>query len=205
MTDQAASHWDAAYAQGDDATSWFEEHPEMSLLMLSTAGAAAADALIDVGGGASRLSGALLDRGFRDLTVLDISATAISQARHRLGTRAGQVHWLTADVLRWHPGRQYHAWHDRAVFHFLTTSAQQDQYLTTLHTATAPGAVAIFGSFAPDGPRYCSGLPVARYTPAQLAQTIGGNWEMISDDQEKHSTPAGTIQPFTWVALRRQT
>ena len=147
MADQAeaAAHWDGAYAQGDGTRSWFEQHPGMSLRMLDAAGVSAADALIDVGGGASPLIGALLDRGFGDLTVLDISATGMQHARDRLGPRADQVHWLTADVLSWHPQRHYQAWHDRAAFHFLTIDEHRQQYLRTLDTATAPGAVAVFG------------------------------------------------------------
>ena len=202
---QAAAHWDAAYAQGDDTRSWFEEHPAMSLRMLDSAGVSAADALIDVGGGASPLSGALLDRGFGDLTVLDISAAGMQHARDRLGSRADQVHWLIADVLSWHPQRHYRAWHDRAVYHFLTTDEHRQHYLHPLNTATAPGAIAVFGCSAPDGPQYCSGLPVARYSPAQLARQIGTKWLLINQDREEHTTPAGTTQPFTWIALRRQT
>jgi len=204
MADQAAAHWDAAYAQGGSTRSWFEEHPDMSLRMLDSAGLTAADAVIDVGGGASPLTGALLDRGFRDLTVLDISAAGMQFARERLGPRADQVHWLTADVLSWHPPRRYQAWHDRAVYHFLTTEEHRQQYLRTLDTATIPGAVAVFGCFAPDGPQYCSGLPVARYSPAQLARQADAKWLLISQDREEHITPVGTIQPFTWIALRRQ-
>jgi trans-aconitate methyltransferase len=206
MADQAhaAAHWDAAYAQGDDTRSWHEEHPDMSLRMLGSAGVSAADALIDVGGGASPLTRALLDRGFRDLTVLDISAAGMQHARDCLGPRADQVHWLIADVLSWHPPRRYQAWHDRAVYHFLTTDQHQRQYLHTLGTATVPDAIAVFGCFAPDGPQYCSGLPVARYSPAQLARQLGAKWVLISQDREEHITPAGTIQPFTWIALRRQ-
>ena len=117
MAEQAetAAHWDGAYAQGDGTRSWFEKRPGMSLRMLDSAGVLAADALIDVGGGASPLTGVLLDRGFCDLTVLDISAAGMQHARDRLGPRAGQVHWLTADVLSWRPQRHYQAWHDRAV------------------------------------------------------------------------------------------
>jgi len=206
MTGQAkvAAHWDAAYAQGDDTRSWFEEHPHMSLRMLGAAGVSAADALIDVGGGASPLTRALLERSFGDLTVLDISAAGMRDARDRLGPRAGQVRWLTADVLSWHPPRCYRAWHDRAVFHFLTTEEQRQHYRRALDAATAPGAVAVFGCFAPDGPRRCSGLPVARYSPAELARQLGARWLMVSQDREEHITPAGTIQPFTWIALRRQ-
>jgi len=202
--ERAAAHWDAAYAQGDDTRSWFEEHPHMSLRMLGAAGVSAADALIDVGGGASPLARVLLDRGFGDVTVLDFSAVGMQQARNRLGSRADQVHWLVADVLSWHPRRRYQAWHDRAVFHFLTTGEQRQQYLRALDAATAPGGVAVFGCFAPDGPQHCSGLPVTRYSPAQLARQLGGKWLLISQDREEHITPAGATQPFTWIALRRQ-
>jgi trans-aconitate methyltransferase len=201
---KAAAHWDAAYAQGDGTRSWSEHHPGMSLRMLGAAGVRAADAVIDVGGGASPLTGALLDRGFGDLTVLDISAAGMRHARDRLGPRAGQVHWLTADVLSWRPRRRYRAWHDRAFYHFLTADEHRQQYLRTLDAATAPGAIAVLGCFAPDGPQHCSGLPVARYSPAQLARQLGTNWLLTSQDREEHITPAGTIQPFTWIALRRQ-
>jgi trans-aconitate methyltransferase len=201
---QAVAHWDAAYAQGDDTRSWHEKHPDMSLRMLDSAGVSAADAVIDVGGGASPLTGVLLDRGFGDLTVLDISAVGIQHARDHLGSRADHVHWLTADVLSWHPRRHYQAWHDRAVYHFLTTDEHRQQYLHTLDTATVPGAIAVFGCFAPDGPQHCSGLPVARYSPAQLARQPGTKWLLTSQAREEHITPAGTIQPFTWIALRRE-
>jgi trans-aconitate methyltransferase len=206
MADQAktAAHWDAAYAQGDETRSWFEEHPAMSLRMLGAAGISPADAVIDVGGGASPLTRALLDRGFRDLTVLDISAAGMQHARDRLGSRADQVHWLTADVLSWYPSRRYQVWHDRAVFHFLTAGQDRQQYLRALDAATAPGAAAVVGCFAPDGPQHCSGLPVARYSPAQLARQLGATWLLISQNREEHITPAGTTQPFTWIALRRQ-
>lgn len=146
----------------------------MSLRMLGSAEVPAADAVIDVGGGASFLARALLDHGFRDITVLDVSVTGMQYARRHLGPRTDQVRWVTADVLTWQPGRRYKAWHDRAVFHFLTTARQRRNYMHTLSAATDPSAVAVFGCFAPDGPEQCSGLPVARYSPAQLAGELGG-------------------------------
>jgi trans-aconitate methyltransferase len=205
MADQtgAASRWDATYATGESTLSWYEKHPDMSLQMVDAAGASAADALIDVGGGASPLAEKLLDRGFRDVTVLDISAAGMQRARDRLGPRAGQIRWLTADILQWRPERRYRAWHDRAVYHFLTIDDHR-RYLRVLDAATAPGSIAVFGCFAPDGPQRCSGLPVARYSPEQLARQLGARWLLISQDREEHITPAGTIQPFTWIALRRQ-
>jgi trans-aconitate methyltransferase len=205
MADQtgAASRWDATYATGESTLSWYEKHPDMSLQMVDAAGASAADALIDVGGGASPLAEKLLDRGFRDVTVLDISAAGMQRARDRLGPRAGQIRWLTADILQWRPERRYRAWHDRAVYHFMTIDDHR-RYLRVLDAATAPGSIAVFGCFAPDGPQRCSGLPVARYSPEQLARQLGARWLLISQDREEHITPAGTIQPFTWIALRRQ-
>jgi trans-aconitate methyltransferase len=199
-----APHWDDAYAQGETTRSWFEQQPDMSLRMLGSAGVSAADAVIDVGGGASPLAQTLLNRGFGDITVLDFSMAGMQYAQRRLGPRAEQVRWLTADVLTWQPERRYQAWHDRAVFHFLTTSRQRRDYTHTLNAATDPGAVAVIGCFAPDGPEQCSGLPVARYSPAQLADEMGDQWRLIGQDRQEHITPAGLIQPFTWVALRRQ-
>jgi SAM-dependent methyltransferase len=181
--------------------SWYEKHPDMSLQMLA---APAADALIDVGGGTSPLAGELADRGFGDVTVLDISAAGMQRARGRLGSRAGRVHWLTADILLWRPERHYRAWHDRAVYHFLTIEGHRRRYLHALDTATAPGSIAVFGCFAPDGPPRCSGLPAARYSPERLARRMGARWLLISQDREGHLTPAGTTQPFTWITLRRQ-
>ncbi len=197
------THWDAAYAQGDTTRSWFQEDPRMSLRMLDAAGVTAADSVIDVGGGASPLAGALLDRGFRDLTVLDISAAGMEYARQRLGPRAGQAHWLTADIRIWQPSRHYAVWHDRAVFHFLTAEPDRQAYRRALTAATEANAVAVFGCFAPDGPPQCSGLPVARYGPRELAAELSGDWTLIAEDREEHTTPAGLAQPFTWAALRR--
>jgi trans-aconitate methyltransferase len=198
-----ASHWDDAYAHGDATRSWFQRQPVMSLRMLDAAGVTPDDSVIDVGGGASALVDVLLDRGFADVTVLDISQTAIRHARERLGPRASAVQWLAEDLLAWQPRRSWKAWHDRAVYHFLTRAADKRRYRQVLHDATSPGAVAVLGCFAPHGPERCSGLPVARYSAADLERELDG-WALISQALEEHVTPAGVMQPFTWVALRRQ-
>jgi SAM-dependent methyltransferase len=198
-----AAHWDGRYAGAAAERSWFEREPARSLAMLGRAGVTAADSVIDVGGGASPLAGALLDRGFGDVTVLDISPAAIRLAWRDLGTRAGQVHWLVADLRDWRPERRYAAWHDRAVLHFMATAADRRQYAQALDHATGPGAVAVIGCFAPDGPPECSGLPVARYGPPDLAQLLGDGWTLIAGDRAEHRTPAAAVQPFTWAALRK--
>ena len=204
VANSTASHWDESYAAGETTRGWFQEYPYMSLRMFDAADVAAEASVIDVGGGASPLAGMLLERGFGDVTVLDISAVGMAYARQRLGARAGRVQWVVADVRTWEPGRRYRIWHDRAVFHFLITIEDRRQYLHTLECATEPGAVTVFGSFAQDGPQQCSGLPVARYSAADLAAELGSGWKLISQDREEHHTPAGIVQPFTWAALCKQ-
>ena len=176
----------------------------MSLTMFDAAGITAGASVIDVGGGASPLAGALLERGFGDVTVLDVSAAGMAYARERLGARAEQVRWLAADVRAWRPQRRYRVWHDRAVFHFLVSAEDREQYLDRLASATEPDAVAVFGLFAMDGPEQCSGLPVARYSTTDLADQLGEQWMLVSQDREEHRTPADAIQPFTWAALRKR-
>jgi trans-aconitate methyltransferase len=201
--DSTASHWDDTYAAGETTCSWFEPHPRMSLRMFDAAGVTAAARVVDVGGGASPLAGVLLDRGFGDITVVDFSAAGMAYAQRRLGARAERVRWVAADVRNWAPEIRYHVWHDRAVFHFLTRTEDRRQYLQALDYATEPGAIAVFGCFAPDGPRHCSGLPVARYSSLDLADQLGTQWMVISHAREQHVTPTDAIEPYCWTALRK--
>lgn len=196
-----AQRWNSAYEHGDATCIWFEERPGRSLAMFERAGVTPEDSVIDVGGGAARLVDELLARRFCDLTVLDVSEVGLGIARARLEADGEGVTWLAADVLGWAPARTYRVWHDRAVFHFLTAQDDQRRYL---HAATMPGAVAIFGCFALDGPSSCSGLPVARYDPAGIAERLGERWQLVADDREEHTTPAMVVQPFSWAALRRR-
>lgn len=199
----AADHWDRAYSEGERTRSWFESEPVGSLRMFQLAGVSPGDSVIDAGGGASMLVDALLERGFDDVTVLDISATGIQAAQRRLGPSAARVQWIVADLRDWRPSRTYQVWHDRAVLHFLTADADRQSYLETLTASTAAGAVAIFATFAPDGPHQCSGLPVARYSAHDLAALLGDRWTSVVDDREEHVTPAGAVQPFVWAVFRR--
>lgn len=203
-SNEAARHWDAAYGRGEREVSWFQPVPAPSLKMIDAVGIGPAASVVDVGGGASRLVDELLDRGFSDLTVVDLSAAALDDARTRLAGRAHRAHWAVADVRTWRPGRRFDLWHDRATFHFLIEPADRDAYLATLDTATTSGSIAIFATFAPDGPERCSGLPVARYDADQIAAALGSDWQPIARDHEDHATPFGTTQSFTWAALRRR-
>jgi hypothetical protein len=200
----SASHWNRAYALGDTTRSWFQDNPDQSLHMFDTAGVTNSDSVIDVGGGASVLVDVLISRGFRDVTVLDISANGLDTAKARLRADASRVSWVVTDLLSWRPDRSYRIWHDRAVFHFLTTVEARTKYADTLRNAIDTGSVAVFGCFALDGPESCSGLPVARYDAAGLAEELGPEWTPIAQEREEHCTPGGGTQPFTWVSFRRQ-
>jgi len=196
-------HWDEVYAQkAEDAVSWFQPRPETSLALIASAGLTQTDALIDVGGGASRLVDALLSEGFTDVTVLDIAAAALEKSRTRLGKDADRVRWIAADVTRWTPERRYRLWHDRAVFHFLTTPAERLAYRRALEAALEPGGTAIIASFALDGPERCSGLPVQRYAPETLAAELGPAFRLKGFRREEHRTPAGKIQRFQYSLFR---
>ena len=197
-------HWDGVYAQkAEDAVSWFQPRAAISLALIQAAGLSKNDAIIDVGGGASRLVDALLAAGFTDLTVLDIAATALQTSRARVGKAGERVQWIAADITRWQPGRRYRLWHDRAVFHFLTAPEDRFAYRRALEAALAPGGSAIMASFAPDGPERCSGLPVQRYSPDTLAAELGPAFHLLDSRLEEHLTPAGKVQHFQYSVLRR--
>ena len=196
------AHWNAAYtAKTENQVSWFQEMPARSLAMISKA--APGGSVIDVGGGASRLVDALLDASRDDVTVLDISQIALDNAKARLGAKAARVNWICADITEWRPERQWDIWHDRAVFHFLTETADQNAYIAALTAATHPGSAVILATFAPTGPERCSGLPVKRYSPADLGVRLGAAYILEEQAFETHVTPWGSNQDFTYVALRR--
>jgi 2-polyprenyl-3-methyl-5-hydroxy-6-metoxy-1,4-benzoquinol methylase len=157
-------------------------------------------AVVDVGGGASSLVDHLLERGFSDLTVLDISAPALDEVGRRLGD--APVLLLHEDLLEWRPLRRYDVWHDRAVFHFLVTEPDRRRYIDTLQAAIRPDGLVILATFASDGPEVCSGLPVSRYSADELIQMLGHTFRPLATRREVHITPRGTAQPFTWLAGR---
>jgi rhodanese-related sulfurtransferase len=160
--------------------------------------------VIDVGGGASPLAARLLERGFRDVTVLDVSGQAISAARERLGSRAQEVRLLQEDVCSWRPDRHFDLWHDRAAFHFIVEADERRRYLETLDRALAPDGAVVIATFARDAPDRCSGLPVVRYDTRGLAAWLGRGFELVAERREEHRTPSGALQPFAWAAFRRR-
>ena len=203
MADKA--HWDGIYlGRADDGLSWYQRHAVRSLAYIEASGVGRDAAIIDVGGGASTLVADLLQKGYTNLWVLDISPAALAAARSRLGDEAAPVHWVEADVTRAQlPPAYFDVWHDRAVFHFLTEPAARAAYLAQAHAAVKPGGHVIIATFAEDGPEQCSGLPVVRYDAPSLYAQFGDAWELLHTEKESHRTPAGALQRFRYCHLRR--
>jgi len=197
-------HWQRVYGQkAEDELSWHQARPATSLLLISQGGVGPEARVVDVGGGASRLADALLEAGFRDVTVLDVSEEALETARRRLGQRASSITWVVADATRWEPGASFDLWHDRAVFHFMTRPEEREAYLASLRRSLRIGGQAIIGTFATGGPERCSGLPVQRYEPESLAAVLGAEFRLVDSLHEDHHTPAGKVQKFQFSRFVR--
>lgn len=197
-----AGHWEQVHRTRDPFTvSWFELEPAASLGLLDALGVGADESVLDAGAGSSGLAAPLLERGYRDVTALDVSGAALRAARARLGGRGGDVEWIEADLLDWTPPRRYRAWHDRAVFHFLTDEERRERYRRLLRLALAPGAAVVVATFAADGPRQCSGLPTCGYDADELAAALGDGYRAEVARRVEHRTPAGAVQPFTYLGL----
>ena len=194
------AHWEGVYrTKRADEVSWFTSHLDTSMALIQRTGVSADGPIIDVGGGASTLADDLLAAGYRDVTVLDLSASALDIARARLGRRAPEVTWLAEDVTRTHLPREHFAlWHDRAVFHFLIDPGDRDRYVAQVRHAVAPGGHIIVATFGPEGPQRCSGLPTARYDAPALHAVFGDDFEMVDRREERHHTPGGSEQQFVY-------
>lgn len=199
------AHWQAAYSsKSERAVSWYQDEPQPSLDLVSRVAPDHTAPIIDIGGGASPLVDRLLALGFQNVTVLDLSETALAKAKARLGSQATSAHWVVADATEWSPPQRYAVWHDRATFHFLTDDATRTAYLARLNQALLPGGHAIIATFAPEGPERCSGLPVQRYDPDSLGRTLGPAFKRIHDQSHMHVTPGGKPQAFQFSVFRRE-
>ncbi len=199
-------HWQAVYQdKGETQTSWFRPHLDESLRLIDQLALAPATPIIDVGGGRSTLVDDLLARGFRDLTVLDLSIAALQASRQRLGDRGNSITWIAGDVTATDlPESRFGLWHDRAVFHFLVDEADQRRYVEQAARAVRSGGYAIIATFAADGPEKCSGLQVRRYDSASLAAQFTDHFDCVDESREIHRTPFATDQAFTYAVLRRR-
>ena len=197
-------HWEKIYAtRRATEVSWFQTDPHRSLAFIRRVAPDVHSAIADVGGGASTLVDALLHAGYQALTVLDISAAALAQARDRLADSAGKVNWLVANALEPAlPQAGIDFWHDRAVFHFLTDPRDRERYIEQVRRAIRPGGYVLIATFAEDGPQKCSGLNVTRYSTSALKAQFGDQFELVDHDREDHVTPAGVHQSFQYCLLR---
>ena len=197
-------HWERVYTRKTAReVSWYQSHPEHSLVLIETAGRGREASIIDVGGGASTLVDHLLTAKYRNVTVLDIAHSAIEQAKARLGDQASRVTWLEDDVTGYSPARQFDIWHDRAVFHFLTNEEDRSSYLAVLKKALKPEGQAIIATFAENGPAQCSGLNVVCYSPETLSQVLGPAYRLVETRTENHQTPHGGVQQFVYCRFLR--
>ena len=204
MNANRQSHWHNVYATKQHTdVSWYQVEPSRSLEFIEASGVAKDRAIIDVGGGASTLVDHLLDSGYEQLTVLDIAASALRQARERLGGRADPVDWQVADVVSFDAQRRFALWHDRAVLHFLVDADDRERYVATLRSALAPGGHVVLAGFGPDGPQKCSGLPVRRYSVEKFAELLGPEFELRDHAIEEHTTPGGAVQQFLYTRWQR--
>ena len=198
------AHWDLVHStRAPDTVSWYRPHLDTSLALIEHAGAGPSASIIDIGGGQSTLVSDLLARGYQNLTVLDISAAAIEKARERFGESADRIRWIAADVTQADlPASTYDIWHDRAVFHFLTSQAQRAAYVQQAVRSLKPGGHLILATFASNGPTRCSGLEVCRYGGESLARELGDHFHLVESTEELHHTPTGAVQPFVYARFQ---
>jgi SAM-dependent methyltransferase len=197
-------HWEAIYtSKAPDQVSWYRPHLEKSLALIERAADERSASIIDIGGGESTLVDDLLARGYENISVLDVSQTAIDVTRQRLGRAAERVQWILGDITRVELGaKAYDVWHDRAVFHFLTSNEQRAAYVERVAHAVRTGGHVIVGTFGPEGPTKCSGLEVVRYDADSLHGEFGRRFRLVESSKELHETPFRTTQQFLYCYCR---
>jgi SAM-dependent methyltransferase len=200
------SHWDKVYTTKDAGrVSWYRPHLDQSLELILRTGLGSDASIIDVGAGASTLVDDLLDRGFHHITLADISGDGLDVARRRLGPRAAPVTWRVGDITTMElPESAYDLWHDRAVFHFLTTDADRRAYIERVCCSVREGGFVIVATFGPEGPEKCSGLPVARYSADELHDVFGNAFRLLEHRVEHHQTPWGSEQEFVYCLCAKK-
>jgi SAM-dependent methyltransferase len=206
MNEQMKHHWEHVYgSRPADSMSWFQEHASPSMQLIGETGADLNAPIIDIGGGASRLVDDLHAAGYTDLTVMDVSSAALEVAKDRLGPEiADTITWIEADITEAElPSDAYEVWHDRAVFHFLTSGKERQRYVERMRNSVRHGGWAIIATFAEDGPERCSGLPVVRYRPDTLSVKLGSSFILEKHVRDSHTTPSGSVQQFVYCTFRR--
>ena len=195
-------HWDTVYeTKTPDQVSWTQEKPEISLELIKEANLPKTAKIIDIGGGDSTLVDFLLEEGYQNITVLDISAKALDRAKTRLGHKAKDVEWIVSDIIDFQPTQTYDLWHDRAAFHFLTIKENLEKYTSIVNEFVAERL--IIGTFSKQGPTKCSGLEISQYDEKSLAKVFESHFEKVKCLTKDHVTPFETIQNFQFCSFRK--
>ncbi|MBZ4191651.1 class I SAM-dependent methyltransferase [Niabella beijingensis] len=201
--DKQKKHWETVYeTTRPSEVSWTQEIPRISLDLIASFGVDKQAKIIDVGGGDSKLVDHLLEQGYKNITVLDISEKALEKAKERLGVKAGNVSWIVSDIMDFKPKTTYDIWHDRATFHFLTMREQVSMYVSIAQRSVTKFLT--IGTFSEYGPQKCSGLPIKQYSETTLSNSFVGSFEKIRCTTENHTTPFQTIQQFLFCSFKRK-
>lgn len=199
------NHWENIYqTKASNETSWYQQTPQTSLDYLSACNIPTSAKIIDIGGGDSLLVDYLLDLGYNDITVLDISAKAIDRAKQRLGDRADKVKWIVADIAHFMPTESYDFWHDRAAFHFLTDEDDIASYVETVKENINPDGILVIGTFSEQGPKKCSGIEIKQYSETSLVNPFNVYFDKINCQIVDHRTPSDSIQNFVFCSFRKK-
>lgn len=195
-------HWETVYeTKNPEQVSWTQEIPKTSLEFIHSFGLKKTARIIDIGGGDSKLVDYLLEAGFENISVLDISSKSLEKAKKRLGEKANKVHWIVSDITEFEPNMTFDVWHDRATFHFLTTTDQIEKYMKIARKSVI-GYMTI-GTFSQNGPKKCSGLDIKQYNEEELASVLKDGFDKMKCTTEDHLTPFGTTQNFLFCSFKR--
>lgn len=197
-------HWETIYqTKNPEQVSWFQPHPETSLAFLQQCQLPLTASIIDIGGGDSLFVDHLLELGYQNITVLDISAAAIEKAKNRLGSRADKIQWIVEDITKFKPGKKYDFWHDRATFHFLTREKEIEKYLSLVNNSLSESGLLVMGTFSEHGPDTCSGISIQKYSESTMTQRLQSFFKKIKCISVDHQTPFNTLQNFLFCSFRK--
>jgi 2-polyprenyl-3-methyl-5-hydroxy-6-metoxy-1,4-benzoquinol methylase len=198
-------HWEQVYeTKSFEQVSWFQDVPQTSIDFFKQASLPTDAHIIDAGGGESRFVDFLLQEGYTNITVLDISEKAIERKRTALGEQASTVKWIVSDIATFSPTEKYDFWHDRATFHFLTAGEEITRYVQTIKEAVNPNGYLLIGTFAKDGATKCSGLTITQYSEEELVGKFDSDFDKITCLPTEHATPFETIQRFVFCMFRKK-
>lgn len=204
MLSTQQQHWNTVYnTKSEEEVSWFQPYPKSSMEFIELFNLPLDARIIDVGGGDSRFVDALLEKGYRNIDILDISSAALEKTKKRLGDKASNINWIVSDITAFEPTKQYDFWHDRAAFHFLTTEEQINTYVSIAEDALKDGGYLVLGTFSENGPKKCSGLEIRQYSEASMSARFEVWFERIKCIKEGHTTPSHTVQDFLFCSFKK--